>query len=404
MNLALKDISHDLPRFALTAVGLGLLLAIVLAMTGIYNGILIDATALPDSLDADLWIVQQNTRGPFAEPSQVPARLEERARVVAGVATARSFITHTIQQALPDGKPLRMTAVGLSWPDDRGQQLPFVAGRPISQAHYEFLADDSLGLELGQRLRFGRDDYTLVGLTHGLLASGGDPAVFFTESDIQAIKNDLANEAMRLEREARSVRVAASSIGRDPEMVRYSQRSSIGIPALAPPQVSAVMVTLLPGVDRARVREQLEAWPDVSVYSQQDQRDLILGGLVERTRRQIGLFRAVLVLVSTILMGLIIYTMTVDKLHSIALLKLLGARGTVILGMIVQEALILGLIAYGLALVIGKYAFHRFPRRVLIDEGDKMGLLVVVIAISIVASAAGIKKALAADPNEVLAT
>ncbi len=403
MNLALRDIRHDLSRFLLTAIGLGLLLSVVLAMTGIYNGILVDATALPDELEADLWVVQRDTRGPFAEPSQIPGELEERARVVPGVEQARSYVSHTIQRTLEDGRPIRMTAVGLAWPDDRGQNLPLVEGRAISQGHYELLADRSLGFQLGEELKFGRDLYTVVGITEGLLASGGDPTAFFTRADLLEIQNDMANEALRLEREARTARVRVSELGRDPEMVRFSTSETELIPGLAPPRISAVMVTLLPGADPQEVRSRLEGWQDVSVYTQQEQRDLILGGLVERTRRQIGLFRALLVVISTILMGLIIYTMTVDKLHSIALLKLLGAKTVVILGMILQESLILGGIAYGLALVIGNATFHRFPRRVLIDDSHRLGLFAVVIAISIVASAAGMKRALAADPNEVLA-
>jgi putative ABC transport system permease protein len=57
MNLAIRDIRQDLGRFVLTTLGLGLLLTIVLAMTGIYNGMIVDATTLPDTLGADLWLV-----------------------------------------------------------------------------------------------------------------------------------------------------------------------------------------------------------------------------------------------------------------------------------------------------------------------------------------------------------
>jgi putative ABC transport system permease protein len=38
MNLALRDVQHQIARFLATAVGLGLLLTIVLAMGGIYRG------------------------------------------------------------------------------------------------------------------------------------------------------------------------------------------------------------------------------------------------------------------------------------------------------------------------------------------------------------------------------
>ena len=45
MNLALKDIRHGLFRFVLTCFGLGLLMTVVLAMIGIYNGLVSDALA-----------------------------------------------------------------------------------------------------------------------------------------------------------------------------------------------------------------------------------------------------------------------------------------------------------------------------------------------------------------------
>lgn len=403
MNLALRDVRRDLSRFLLTAVGLGLLLTVVLAMTGIYNGIIKDATALPDSLDVDLWVVQRGTRGPFAELSRVSPDLEDRARAVPGVVRARSYLAHTMQRSLPDGRPLRFTAVGLAWPEDKGSSLPLVDGRSLAQPHFECVADRALGLQLGEQLQLGRDAYTVVGITDGMLASGGDPVLFFSLADARAIQNDVSNEALRLEREARGARVAASAIGRDPELVRHARREASLIPALSPPPVSAVMVNVAESVAVEGVQARFAAWPDVTVYSKADQEALILGGLVEKTRRQIGLFRMLLVAISAILMGLILYTMTVDKLHSIALLKLLGARKSVILSMILQEALLLGGIAYVLALIVGNYAFDLFPRRVVVEDEHRLALLAVVVLISFTASVFGIRKALAADPNEVLA-
>ena len=403
MNLAVRDIRHDVSRFGLTAVGLGLLLTVVLAMTGIYNGIIVDAVALPSSFGADLWIVQRDTRGPFAELSRIPADLEDRALAVPGVARARTFVSHTIQRELVGGRPLRFTAVGLAWPEDHGQQIPLIAGRPLSQAHFEFIADESLGLVLGERIPLGRDIYTVVGLTRGILASAGDAVAFFTRSDAQAIQFDQSSEAIRLDREARVQRVRDSWLGNDPEFVRLATGSAALIPAIAPPSVAAVMINVAPGVSIDAVKADLADWKDISVYSQEDQNQLILGGIVEKTRKQIGLFRALLVVISTILMSLIIYTMTVDKLHSIALLKLLGARTGLILGMILQESLLLGAIAFSIAVTLGSFAFEAFPRRVIVGNEHRLMLAGLVVAISIVASGFGMKKALAADPNEVLA-
>jgi putative ABC transport system permease protein len=98
MNLAYKDIRHHLGRFALTAVGIGLLLMIVMGMGGIYRGLVQEATLLVDSIGADLWVVQEGTRGPFAEVSRVPANLVHRLAAVPGVTDAREFVFHTIQR------------------------------------------------------------------------------------------------------------------------------------------------------------------------------------------------------------------------------------------------------------------------------------------------------------------
>lgn len=403
MNLAVRDIRHDLGRFLLTTLGLGLLLAIVLAMTGIYNGMIVDATTLPDALGAELWVVQRDTRGPFAEASRIPRELEDRALVVPGVRRARSYVSQTLQKDRPAGGKLRFTAVGLAWPEDRGEWLPLVEGCRIHDPRFEMIADRSLGLALGERIELGRDVYRVVGLSEGMVSSGGDPLAFLTVADVQRIQNDLANEAIRLEREARTVRVRTSELGRDPENVRRAAGASAGIPALPLPSVAAVLLDLAPGADPEAVRRIIGGWPDVTVYTAEEERQLLLRGVIERASRQIGLFRLLLVLISAILMSLIIYTMTLDKLLSIALLKLLGARPRVIFGMILEESLLLGTLAYGVALAFGALTFHHFPRRIALENEHRMALFGVVLAVSAAASAVGIRKALAADPKEVLA-
>ena len=170
MNLAARDIRHNFGRFVLTTIGLGLLLMIVMGMGGIYRGLIQDATLLVDRIDADLWVVQKDTRGPFAELSRIPANLEDRARAVPGVLSSRGFVSTTIQRER-NGQPLRMTVQGLSWPQDRGQWLPIVAGRALGQAHYEMIADESLKLPVGAKLKLAKDSYTVVGLTRGMSSS-----------------------------------------------------------------------------------------------------------------------------------------------------------------------------------------------------------------------------------------
>ena len=77
MNLAYRDIRNNAGRFALTCAGLGMLLGVVLAMIGIYRGMVEDALTLVRAPMADLWVVEADRRGPFAESSRIPGDTRE---------------------------------------------------------------------------------------------------------------------------------------------------------------------------------------------------------------------------------------------------------------------------------------------------------------------------------------
>ncbi|MBD3673906.1 MAG: ABC transporter permease [Planctomycetaceae bacterium] len=402
MNLASKDIRHNLGRFALTTLGVGMLLMVVMGMGGIYRGIVEDATLLIDRVGADLWIIQRNTRGPFAEVSRVPPNLVHRALAVPSVQSAREFVYHTIQRER-EGKPLRIAVLGLSWPTDKGEWIPLIAGRPLAQNHFEMIADKSLGFRLGETVELGKETYTVVGITTSMISSNGDGIGFFTVTDAQAIQFDTPGEAVRLERASREARGERSEMGlKQPPLLEQAVKPSGELPAIARPQLSAVMVSVSPGTDPNQVADIISGWGDVSVFTQKGQRELLLKGSVEKIRRQIGLFRILLTVIAAIIMALILYTLTLDKIHSIALLKLIGAPNTVILGMIMQQALVLGVLGFGIAYLIGQKVFPMFPRRVILTQVDLSQLAFIVLVISVASSFLGIWKAMRVSPNEAL--
>jgi putative ABC transport system permease protein len=403
MNLAVKDIRHNFGRFALTGLGIGMLLMMVMGMVGIYRGLIEDATLLIDSLGADVWVVQKNTRGPFAEVSRVPRNLLDRVRVIPGVTNAREFIYHMIQREY-DNRPLRIGVVGLSWPMDKGEWLPLIAGRPLSQARFEMIADEKLGLPLGEDLRLGKETYHVVGLTRGMISSGGDGLAFFTVDDAQFIQFDEPGEAVRLERASRFERGSKADIGHtQPSLIEKALGPTASIPTFGPPEISAVIASIRPSFELSAVESVLAGWSDVSVYTAEEQRQLMLKGMVEMARKQIGLFTALLALISAIIMALILYTLTLEKIHEIALLKLIGAPNRVILWMILQQALFLAVTGYGIAYLAGQKVFPQFPRRVILLNNDLFLLALVVLGISIASSILGIYRAVKVNPNEALA-
>ena len=60
------------------------------------------------------------------------------------------------------------------------------------------VADARAGLSLGATVLLGGDRYRIVGLTRGLVASGGDPLVFITLRDSQELQFKLAPPAVAL--------------------------------------------------------------------------------------------------------------------------------------------------------------------------------------------------------------
>ncbi|HOW74131.1 MAG TPA: ABC transporter permease [Phycisphaerae bacterium] len=402
MNLSLRDVRHHFGRFILTTVGVSMLLMIVMGMGGIYRGLTTEAIQLVQTVGADIWVVQRGTRGPFAEISRVPENLVDRVAAVPGITQTRKFVYHTIQRQR-EGKPLRASVLGLDWPTDRGQWLSLVAGRLPAQNHFEMIADQSLGLPLGERMRLGKDTYAVVGLTNGMSDPSGNGFLFLTVADAQAIQFDQPGEAIRLERQARRARAGRNDVGKtQPTMLEHASGPSAQLAAIPSSQISAVMVRVSPGADQRAVMKTLGGWADVSVFTREDETRMLLMGVVERSRRQLGLFRVLLTTVSGIIMALILYTMTMDKLHDIALLKLIGAPNRVIIGLILQQAILLGALGYGMAYLLGQKVYPYFPRRVILTTDDLMMLAGVVLGISVLASLLGIWKALRVHPNTAL--
>lgn len=96
MNLALRDIRHNLGRFLLTCVGLSLLLGVVMSMIGIYRGLVAEALTIARAPAIDLWVVEADTRGPFAEASRIPGDTREAvARIYGVLAAGRSTISQS---------------------------------------------------------------------------------------------------------------------------------------------------------------------------------------------------------------------------------------------------------------------------------------------------------------------
>lgn len=398
MNLAIRDIRYHQGRFILTTIGLGLLIGVVISMGGIYRGLSADALAVLDATRADIWVVQQNTNGPFAESSRIPEDIKYRIKAVPGVAEASPLSFQTIQVER-QGKPFRFFLIGYEL-NGFGGPPQIIAGRNIRQKHYEMVAAKAMKMEIGEKIRLGLHEYTVVGLTGKVVSSGGDPAAYVSLADAQDIQFKKDNNAIRNDRE----RIGANLAGVQtltPGQAKYLEQN-IAVITESTHTVNAVVARLAPGANLYDVQERISRWNHFRPLSVEEQTKILTKGMIEKARMQIGLFRVILLVISSVIISLIIYTSTIDKIKVIATLKLIGAQNRVIVGMILQQSLLMGLIAYGIGYILMLLTYERFPRRVVLEAFDLQVLFIIVVAICAVSSFVGIRKALKVEPAVAL--
>lgn len=389
INLASRDILHGWGKFVFTGIGLGLLIGVTLTMAGVYRGMVDDARVLIENAGADLWVVQQDTLGPYAEPSSVHDDVAKDLLGMPGIREAGN-VTYLTMQIRHNSKEIRVMLVGFET-GKPGEPAYFVAGRPITRSHYEALADVKTGLIVGDTVTIRRHEYTVVGLTRRMVSSGGDPMIFIPLKDAQEVQFLKDNDALVNERERTAANPAFNRPGVPGllEAIQASQTSSRF--------VNAVLVRTVQGSE-AVVAEQIERWKHLQAYSKEQMDEILVARLIATSSKQIFMFLVILAIVSAAIVAFIIFTMTMNKVREIAVLKLIGATNRTISGMILQQALGLGLIGFLVGKLSATLWAPLFPKYVLLLSGDAVrGFLLVMLMCSI-ASIFAIRAALRIDP------
>ena len=390
ISLAGRDILHSWGKFALTGLGLGLLIGVTLSMAGVYRGMVDDAKVLLHNSGADLWVVQKDTQGPYAESSSIRDDVYRSILGMPGVAQAAN-VTYLTMQVRKADVDVRAMVVGFE-PGAPGEPGYLVAGRRITRSHYEAVADVKTGFSVGDRLRIRRHDYTVVGLTRRMVSSGGDPMVFIPLKDAQEAQFLKDNDAIVGERARTALNPGFNRPGVPGllEAINASQSSNHN--------VNAVLVRLAKGHSPEAVVESIRRWKHLQAFTRAQMEQILVVKLIANAAKQIAMFLVILAIVSAAIVAFIIYTMTLGKIREIAVLKLIGTRNRTIASMILQQALGLGVIGF----LVGKIAATAwaplFPKYVLLETGDAVRGFVIAMLVCALASTLAIRVALKVDP------
>ncbi len=391
ISLAGRDVLHAWGKFVFTGMGLGLLIGVTLTMAGVYRGMVDDARVLLNNSGADLWVVQQGTLGPYAEPSSLHDDVYRSILAMPGVASAAN-VTYLTMQVRQGDRDVRTMVVGIV-PNGPGEPGYLIAGRQITRSHYEAVVDVKTGFRLGQKIRIRRNDYTVVGLSRRMVSSGGDPMVFIPLKDAQEAQFLKDNDAIINERNRTAANPAFNSPGVLEAVIKSQSHN---------PFVNAVLVQIRAGFTPEQVAEPIRRWKRLQVYTREQMEEILVAKLIATSSRQIGMFLVILAIVSAAIVAFIIYTLTMGKIREIAVLKLIGTRNRTIAGMIMQQAVGLGLIGFIVGKISATIWAPLFPKYVLLLPEDSVRGFVTVVIICILASVMAIRAALKVDPAEAI--
>lgn len=395
MELALKDIRRHLGKFVATITGVAMLLAIVLVMNGIYRGGIVDGVWLIEQIGADLWVVERDRGGPFNEPSRMPLDSYKSVAATPGVKRASPLVFYTAQREL-GGSSQQFTIIGYDVFGGAGGPGRLVQGRAITAPRYEMVADRKLRLALDERVPLGGDVYTVVGVTAGAVDSAGNPLVYLSLPDAQKVQYEQDDRALTAARAANLKRLQQAGYGEE-QVTRL-----LPLLSAAAPSINTVLVELVPGADEQAVARHIRDWLYFNVYTTEQERSLMLDGRLSRQSAVLGLFRSLLVLVSIVIIALIVYVLTIEKIKSIATLKLIGAPNSVIVRLILTQSLLLTLAGFALAYVLRALIAPGFPRTLAFTTQETAVTFAVMLAGGVLASFMAIWHALRTPPQLAL--
>ena len=391
ISLAGRDVVHAWGKFVFTGVGLGLLIGVTLTMAGVYRGMVDDARVLLNNSSADLWVVQKDTLGPYAEASSLNDDVYRSILGMRGVARAAN-VTYLTMQVRQGSRDVRAIVVGIVT-GEPGAPANLVAGRQITRSHYEAVADVASGFKLGQQIRIRRNDYHVVGLTRRMVSSGGDPMVFIPLKDAQEAQFLKDNDAIINQRNRTSI---------NPAFNQQSVLNAVLDSQTSNPYVNAVLVQIRPGFSAEDVAQPIRQWKRLQVYTRVQMEEILVAKLIATSSRQIAMFLVILAIVSAAIVAFIIYTLTMGKIREIAVLKLIGTRNSTIASMIMQQAVGLGVIGFFVGKVAATLWAPMFPKYVLLLPGDALRGLMITAIICVLASILAIRAALKVDPAEAI--
>lgn len=349
--LAFRNLFQQKFRLTLSIGGVALAMMLIILLNGFLAGIYRQVTAYLDHTPADLIVAQDGVTNLLSATSILPANTRDLARGIPGIARVIPIVSQYVILDIHDEKVVAYM-VGYE-PETGGGPWQLKAGRAPAdedEVVLDWVMAERHGFGLGSTIEILNRDFKVVGLSDG--TNSWMVSFFFLEKR--------AGEQL----------------------------------LLAPDSTSFLLLQLAPGADVAAVEARLSRrLRDVEILPagvvKQNDLDLLVGIFAIPMR----MMALIAFAVGTAILGMIIYTATVERVREYGVLKAVGAGNGQLYWLVTQQGVFTGLagviLGAGLAWSVGQAIMAASPRFLVILQpastlftaatGLAMGLLAALL-------------------------
>jgi putative ABC transport system permease protein len=313
-RIAIRMLLGDKSKYLSLVFGLAFAVLLITQQGSIFLGLMLRATGpLQNISQPDLWVTDPYVKW-ISETRALSDEDLNRVRSVPGVAWAEPFFTLRANAELPDGNFRNVNIIGISRTTMVGRPPEILVGRledlKIPDAILvEQTAREKLGgVNIGDTLKLNDRRAVIVGFVRA--KSGFDsPAIIYTTFE-----------------------------------------NAITYVPLGRNKLSYVLVGVRPDAALRDVQSSINRLPDLAAFTPDEMRLKTVRFIMAETGIGINFGITVFLgfIVGLVVSAAIFYQFTLDNIRNFAVFKAMGARRRTLIGMILLQALTVGLVGFGI--------------------------------------------------------
>ena len=348
MSLARRNLFQDRTRLALSISGVALAVALILILKGFLTGMNRQITSYLDRSPGSIIVAEEDVVNLLGATSLLPQGMEEKAERIRGVEKVTPILSQFVILELHEKKqPAYM--VGYD-PKLGGGPWRLVAGRePRSKREMVFdrVLANRHDLNIGDQVEVMGQDFTIVGLSSG--TTSWMTSFFFVRK--QDAENLLLN----------------------------------------PGATSFLLLTTADRADPGKILKRLNGFSDVNALTKKQMAANDLKLFAKVFSAPLKLMVGIAFLVGTMIVGLIVYTATVERQREYGVIKAIGGKNRFLYRVVLTQALFASIAGSLLGVLLANGAAHwimsaRPQFLIVFDLVDSGQALLAGVAMALIAS------------------